>query len=146
MKGHSTISPINAYDNALVDKKVSDVNYVRISSILPSYSEREEFHKHIIPGNFYYTAKSEAFLNKKNDNREFCGIALAISKDPKKVGYIFETTQNHSSGLKKGILKMLEKRNLDVGNYDIKIYSNEIKGKKNIYQYIGIYCILFSTL
>ena len=72
-------SKLNAFDNALLDAGIGDVNLIKVSSIIPANSEFVELPK-LKPGDMTNCVLAHAASNQKGDIITAV-IAVAISND-----------------------------------------------------------------
>jgi len=97
--GHSEgLTPLNAFDSALLDSGVGNTNLVRMSSILPPGSKKIKAIK-IPEGSLLpvaYASKVSTIVGEMVAS----GVAVAIPKNPKKPGLIMEYS---AAGYKKEV-------------------------------------------
>ena len=82
------ISPLNAFDRALLDAGVGDVNLVRLSSILPPGCEQIE--PFSLPGGALVPTAYARAQSSQPGERIAAAVAIAIAKDPQMPGVIME--------------------------------------------------------
>ncbi len=87
--GHSEgMTPLNAFDNALMDAGIGNTNLVKMSSILPPNSTRIKPVK--LPLGALVPVAYASKVSSQTDEVISAAVAVAIPKDKKKNGLIME--------------------------------------------------------
>lgn len=86
-------SPLNAFDDALLDAGVGDVNLLRVSSILPPQCERVEPFE--LPGGALVPIAYGECRSSTPGEHVAAAVAIAVPEDPTLPGLIME---HHSQG------------------------------------------------
>ncbi len=127
--GVSRISPMNAFDNALYDAGIGDLNLISVSSVLPAgIVEVYDFTKKVGAFHPCVIAKSEGFRE-----RMMAGLCFGFRKDGDG-GYVAEyavndydmTSQDFEKELHDRLEEMGEKRNIELIDVDCKIAELEL--------------------
>ncbi|MBR3204593.1 pyruvoyl-dependent arginine decarboxylase [Candidatus Saccharibacteria bacterium] len=110
-------SELVAFDDALIQAKISNYNLVKISSILPKRAVQQLHKISLTEGSILPTAYATVSSKSKGDILA-TAIAVGIPKDPNSVGVIME---NHSRlysqpSLLENITKELEKETIEMVN------------------------------
>jgi arginine decarboxylase len=101
------MTPLNAFDNALVDAGVGNTNLVKMSSILPPGSKRIQPVK--LPLGALVPVAFASKVSTQTDEVISGGVAIAIPKDPKKNGLIMEySAAGHKEEIEKIVRHMAE--------------------------------------
>jgi arginine decarboxylase len=125
--GHSEgITPLNAFDSALIDAGIGNTNLIKMSSILPPYSKKIKPVKlplgSLVP--LAYASKVSSVV----DEVISAGVACAVPVDEDKNGLIMEySAPGHKEEIEKIVRHMAEEGMKNRG-YKIKtIYSISIQ-------------------
>lgn len=123
VSGHSEgITPLNAFDSALIDAGVGNTNLIKMSSILPPNSKKIQPVKlplgSLVP--LAYASKVSSVI----DEIISAGVACAVPMDKNKNGLIMEySAAGHKEEIEKIVRHMAEKGMKNRGYKIKKIYS-----------------------
>ncbi len=101
------MTPLNAFDNALVDAGIGNTNLVKMSSILPPGSKQIKPVK--LPLGALVPVAFASKVSSQTDEIISAAVAIAIPKDPKKNGLIMEySAAGHKQEVEKIVRHMAE--------------------------------------
>jgi arginine decarboxylase len=133
-KGEDNLSPINAFDKALMDAGIANQNLVPVSSILPEGAKELNCPSDLQPGEIVYCVLAKC-TGKKGEAIS-AGLAYGLGKDDiKRYGIVMEGCDNAGSNnlkhkLELRIKEMAKIRNMELREFKIKIESiPEVKQK-----------------
>lgn len=108
VEGHSEgYMPLNAFDGALMDAGIGDVNLVRLSSILPPKCERVDPVK--LPYGALVPTAYASITSSKPGEVISAAVAIAIPEDPQFPGLIMEySAVGEASVVHDKVIKMAE--------------------------------------
>lgn len=110
--------PLNAFDNALRDAGIADLNLIRLSSILPPCAKEIEYTK--LPyGALVPTAYAE-ITNQTPENIISAAVAVAIPEDPTYPGLIMEYSAIQRMSLTHKTVIEMAKRGMETRGREIK--------------------------
>lgn len=127
VSGHAEdITPLNAFDSALIDAGVGNTNLIKMSSILPPNSQKIKAVKlplgSLVP--LAYASKVSSVV----DEVISAGVACAVPMDKNKNGLIMEySAAGHKEEIEKIVRHMVEKGMKNRGYKIKKIYSISIQ-------------------
>ena len=114
---------LNAFDKALLDAGIGNLNLIRVSSVLPAGTEIVNLKRteplNIVPGTFIPTVYSS--ITDNNINQKIASaIAIGIPSDNSKNGMIFEnsvrdTLDKAYESVEQMIKESFEARNIEIG-------------------------------
>jgi arginine decarboxylase len=126
-KASSSVSELNAFDEALVKAGIAQCNLVPVSSILPKGAEQVEPFE-ILPGSITYLVLAR--MDGKQGETIGAGIAWAMGE---KHGIVVEEHDHDNESIGKELYRKLMEmgniRGLKVSNYEMRIESMKVEDK-----------------
>lgn len=126
-KASSSISELNAFDEALVKAGIAQCNLVPVSSILPKGIEQVEPFE-ILPGSVTHIVLSK--MDGKQGETIGAGIAWAMGE---KHGIVAEDHDHDKESVRKQLhqklMEMAKVRGLRISNYETRIESMKVNDK-----------------
>ena len=124
---------LNAFDLALLDAGIGDINLVKISSILPPGYVKDDY-TYLVPGGIYNVAYSHIESENRGD-RLVSAVAVGIPKDSSKAGVIMERswcTKSQVQGIANYMSFMVHEamaaRNREIGDILYSIAEDRVVG------------------
>jgi arginine decarboxylase len=127
--GHSEgMTPLNAFDSALLDAGIGNTNLVKMSSILPPGAEKIKPIK--LPLGALVPVAYASKVSSQVDEVISAGVAVAIPKDSKKNGLIMEySAAGHKEEIER-IVRHMAEEGMRYRNYPVKeIFSISVQHK-----------------
>jgi len=117
--GHSEgMTPLNAFDSALLDAGIGNTNLVKMSSILPPGSKKIKPAK--LPLGALVPVAYASKVSTQVDEIISAGVAVAIPKDPKKNGLIMEYSgAGHKQEIER-IVRHMAEEGMRYRGYEVK--------------------------
>ncbi len=117
-------TPLNAFDQALIDLDIADFNYITVSSILPKECSKGDIQdiKKIELGSFVYCVMSRIYSEKPKDR---ISSAIACVQTKETVGCITEYSGHCSKkeaerqALKRAEIMVEQRKDATINNIDI---------------------------
>jgi len=126
-KASSSISELNAFDEALAKAGIAQCNLVPVSSILPKGVEQVEPFE-IMPGSITYVVLAK--MDGKEGETIGAGIAWAMGE---KHGIVVEDHDHDKESVEKQLhrklMEMAKIRGLKISNYEMRIESMKVDDK-----------------
>ncbi len=106
--GHAEgYTPLNAFDNALLDAGVGNVNLIRLSSILPPHTVQSDIRP--LPYGSYTPIAYGSIHSTTPQEIVAAAVAVAVPKDPTLPGVIMEySARGHAEDVERIVRSMAE--------------------------------------
>lgn len=112
-------TPLNAFDAALLDASVGDVNLVKLSSILPPGCELSETPFELAPGSLTPVAYASITSHLPGETIA-AAVAVAVPADPELPGVIMEYSARGSRQSAEEIVREMARKSFEYRNRELK--------------------------